>query len=488
MAGTAGSSTRPGGHLAPWARPYIPGVAAFVVLFFWTNRRGGIASNVLEGLYQNLGTTALREEMVSSLRVNHIQPPGLNLFFAVAARTTRPMLFISVFYFIASIGTVILIVRTLLDLGLGGRLAGGSGLLYGLLPSTVLSALYPYNTTFICFFVALLLWAMVSLRSRPLRSGVCWIVGALGIFMVRASFVWLFVILWILVPLFLLRGATPRLLRWCSGIGVLAVLLVQAHYTFTFGIATTSSWSGQNYVRAVVASGAISPEDLIEAAGNDLCLASIAKRPNFFGQVSSLPLSCFRGHDDLDGSLLALQDVKEAGFIQQNSLARLQLSDRWDDLAGRVFRRHPMATLKLMLGRGQAPSSLELLARPAFSTEPYRDNLRIGTPFLSLTRPLEAVFPSASLVAVLWGATRIAKRPRRANDIAVPLPERDVYRVGLCLLAYAIVVGSALEYGENMRFLQEIYPMLVVLGAVSVWRLTRRREAGEAETAARPIP
>jgi len=444
------------------AWPYLPGVVGFALLYLWTNRHGGFRWDTFDGLYQNLGSAALRHEPAASLRLNHIQPPGLNLLYALAVRTTRPMLFLSLCYFLATVATILLIVRTLRDLRIDPRVASMVGLLYGILPSTTLAALYPYNTTLLCLFFALQMWSIVNLRGRPVWFGCWWLVGGLGVFLVRASFVWLFALVWIVVPVYILRRAAPVVLRWLTASAALIVLLVQAHYAFSFGLVTTSSWSGQNFVRALVTSGAVSEPRLRAAAGSDQCLQSIVRDPVFFSRLSTFDVSCFRGHGNLDPNALALQDLKASGDAQLNSLKRLQLSDRWDALAWRLLRKYPTAPIKMLLGTGSTPSSLELLTRPAFSTPPYRGILNLGSPFLGITRPLETVFPGTAIVVVVAGALQ-RRRKRRPSG-----PERDLYRSGVLLLLYAGLVGSLLEYGENMRFLQEVYPVLLLLGTVAV--------------------
>jgi hypothetical protein len=444
--------------------PHVLGSGAFLVLYLWTAFRGNFLWDNAEGLFQSLGKEALTIEPLTSLLNNHIQPPGLNALYAVAYQS--PLGFnatMQAIYFLASLATILLIADSLVRLRVSCGITLTTTLVFALLPTTTLYAFWPYTTTLVAFFIGLALWGLSFCPSRPILGLTFWSLGLLGIFSLRSSFIWPIAIATLLLPIFFLQSKVRKILL-VTAVGIAPILLIQFHYFTQFGLLTTSSWGGQSVVKGLISSGVIGQETLLAAADGDPCLESIATELEFWNDINNLDAACKNSYAGKPSDALVLRkEVKGDGkTIQFNSIDYLNLSQYWNDLAVRILRNNPTAIPQMLLGVGPPPSSLEVSVTPGYLYLPVTPNISSGMPLLSLTRPIGALFPAGALTLIL--ITVIAS----AQPITRKLPNKIVFISSGALIVGNIALTAAVEYGENLRFLVEVYPALALAGAVSV--------------------
>jgi hypothetical protein len=285
----------------------------------------------------------------------------------------------------------------------------------------------------------------------------------LGIFSLRSSFIWPIAIATLLLPIFFLQSKVRKILL-VTAVGIAPILLIQFHYFTQFGLLTTSSWGGQSVVKGLISSGVIGQETLLAAADGDPCLESIATELEFWNDINNLDAACKNSYAGKPSDALVLRkEVKGDGkTIQFNSIDYLNLSQYWNDLAVRILRNNPTAIPQMLLGVGPPPSSLEVSVTPGYLYLPVTPNISSGMPLLSLTRPIGALFPAGALTLIL--ITVIAS----AQPITRKLPNKIFFISSGALIVGNIALTAAVEYGENLRFLVEVYPALALAGAVSV--------------------
>jgi hypothetical protein len=466
-------------HRRLWrpADEYLPGLFAYAALYLWMAVRGSFDSAAAEYLWQSLGRDALERQPLRSLWVNHIQPPGLNAIYVIALQTGHPGGFLQMVWGVAGLGTVVLVVATARAMGVSTRISAAAGLVYALVPTTVLYTMFPYNTTLVAFLLMLSVWATARIIHRQPGGVVTLTVATVGLFLLRPSFVWPFAVAWMFLPVLLRRRELGRRGWMAMSVGALCVLAVQGHYLLEFHLPTTSSWSGQNLVKGLVLSGSVTSVDLVAAAKGDPCLESIAAKPVFFDDLGSFSPRCFGARNDLRGTAIALDRPTKADGVtlQHNDVARLELSAAWNRLALQLVERHPLALLKMAFGGGSSsrihqgnvtPSGLELALRAGHDYPAFTANLQAGAPVLTMLRPLGAVLPAASLAIVAAGVAMLRLRRRWGE------PGVRVYAVGAVLISYSLIVAVFVEWGENVRFLTEAYPVMVCCAAYAVddWR------------------
>lgn len=456
--------------------PYLPGVVAYLALQGWFLARGSFDVAAVDYMWQSLGVRALTDDPWASLWSLHIQPPGLNAWYAAALHLPGgPEWVLRGSLVVLGLLTVVLIVATLREVRVAPVVAGLAGLLYALLPTTVLMTLWPYNTAVLAFFAALLGWGAALLRRRPTVGVTTWVVATLGLFLWRPSYLWVVCVAWLALAVRLVPVARRRRALAIAGAGIVVVLAVQAHYLLSFGLATTSSWSGQNLAKGLVWSGAVTGNDLMRAAAGDYCLESMALDPQFWGSIDQLSPTCFGSRSEMDGRSLALDEaVKADGTYQQNEVRRLELAPQWTRLAARTVAQDPWSVVRMALGDADRSSSIELLLRPGVDNPFLAANIEAGGAVVTLLRPLGAVFPAGALAVIALAALWQVWRRASGRDAA------RVFWVGTAFLGYVIVVAVALEWGENSRYLVEAYPTMTVLAALGAsWLMDGGRDGGE---------
>jgi len=456
------------------ALPYSLSLFVYLFIYGWVALRGSFDYAAVEYLYQSLGSEALTKEPIQSLLTSHIQPIGLNAVYALVLNGPfNSSATLQTVFAIAGALTVFLIVATLRNIGQSQLVAGTAGVLYALLPSTVLYVMWPYNTSMVAFLSALGFFGLSLMRHRPSLGAVIWTTSLIGLFLVRPSFVWIVVLILLIVPIFLIKQWRQASLIAIASFGFLVIVVVQGHHSIQFGTVTTTSWSGQNIVKGLVFSGVVTEADLVEAANEDPCLVSLAIDPEFWGDLSNVDVQCFGSRAGMESEAIALRKETKLDAInfQHNSLKRLELSQAWNELALRVMQQDPLLLPKMFFGVGGGPSSFERMMEPSFIHPILQENLVAGSPVMSIMRPIGVMFPVGSLVLMLLGLLALLQGRFRDEF------SKRIFFVAMAVSAYGLLVASLLEFGENQRFLVEIYPILMISAAMTVGLLLQRNNS-----------
>ena len=475
-----------------------PAVAVLVALWTITLVAWGdyaaYTTQQVDYLWQSLGRAALGDDPVASLLAMHIQPPGLNSWYAVDLWLTPDRHLVLLLSFLAlAVGTAVLIADTLRRVNVPGVLAALAALGYALLPSTVGYALWPYVVTPVAFFALAAVWGVALARQR-LRLGVgLSALAVLGLVVVRPSFAWFILLLWCGgLTLYVIRRhprpllATALLVIWLPAAAGVAI---QAHYWVSFGLPTMTSWSGENVAKALWTSRqlVVTPEARQRAAA-DPCLAAMLTayqedRLNrwddaaFRGlpECAAIPPLPARGTAAWDSPVKA-----ESGEPNMNYGDRLVASREWTELMQIVVREHPQQLLAMAVRNddGFWKSGLGLYLSPSEDYPfifPATDHLPTATWMLRWSWTV-AVAGWVLLIAG-WLQAVFAR-----SSILRSMP---AFWFASALLTYHLVTNVLLEYSENMRYRAEVEPLLMTVGAMSLyafWRLfaarrARRREA-----------
>ena len=440
-------------------------VSAFCFIYLYTLVKGGFEYWWVNDLWQSLGIKALQEFPINSLLNNHIQPPGLNLIFAIALQFPNWKLLLQIFYFVISISTIIFISKSVYIVTNSSLCSRIIGILYATFPTTVLYALFPYNQNLVAFGFSLAIFGLVQLNKQKYSSAMYWNTGIIIIFLIRPTMSsWLAIFL-LLFPLLYKKRESARNFIAMTLISVMFVLSVQSYYIFKFGLFSTSSMTSLNYLDSVVNSNVISENELRKAAGSDVCFSSIAKEiasgkraTVLWGDVlPELDSSCFVDTNRFSSNIYLFEGPKISedtrnAWGQFNTRERLALSKKLIGLDARLVLQNPLASLQMAIGANGNKSTFEYLLSPGYQFFFLANNLWAGAPLNMLTRPLNALFPGAALSLSLL-LTLISFRVRKNFSEII---------ISNFIIFVWVGISTLTTLGENSRHLVEIYPLLIV--------------------------
>lgn len=445
--------------------PILPGVIAYALVYAWVSFRGEFGWEIVDINYQSLGTQALVAEPFKSLLSLHIQPPGLNALYAVVlAFPGNPATSLQAVFFLAGFFTVAFVVLSLLLIGVHKSFALTAGLLMGVVPTTVLYAMWPYGTTLVALFISASLVGIALLSKRPVLGSSIFVLSVVAVFYTRPSLIWVVAVLIVFFPVLVSAGRSRKQLLLVSALGATLILGLQAYHVSAFGSWTTTSWSGQNILKGLLWSGQVTIEDVRNVAGDDPCFRSLTQDLEFWGSVDGIDSSCFTPNQVPFSDALAVQDgYKDEGeSIQLNSLRHLQLAPAMRSLALEVMIAHPLAFPQMILGVGPGQTSLELALLPGYQFAPLNENLVVGTPVLSFTRPLGLFLPIGGLTIMFFvGGAVLMARGRRWSEFAT-------FTAASFFTSYGLLTSVIPEFGENNRFFVEVYPALIVGSVIAL--------------------
>lgn len=466
----------------------IPGVAVFVVLWLIIVFQIDYASATtesIETLWQSLGVNYLSEDPLGSLSVLHIQPWGLNAIYAIDLWITPSShLLLLLLYFLAGIGSIVLLCATLIRLGLPRVWALWSGVLLGLLPGTVLYSFWPYNVTLSAFLGTVVAWGLAVMRTRPALGAFVSALGILGLQFMRATFIWIVVLAWCVFLLVMIYRRVPKgriLVSVLPILGVVAIsLLSQGYYWANYQLPAMSSWSGQNVAKALLTSGAlnvtVNARNEIE---QDPCLSSLlnayeTQTLNVWDPGGLLQLSGCQSIavDEPNGIAAWDQDFRDSGTMNYNSRVALAASGEWTKMMSIIVRNDPLQLVRMALTTETGPrsSGVGLYLDPS-EDYPWVDAERGVLPLGPVTGLLSLVFAPAMLVLILLGVGQ-------AIFVRGSYLRRNVVYWGvLGIVTFHAAASTLAEYAENMRFRAEIDPLLLLLGVMSLYAISRGSRA-----------
>ena len=437
---------------------FIPGWIALAAMYLLVRAGGGrfVHEERLNG-WGYLDLTALQNEFWPSITHLHIQPPLLN---ALAGWTLGDsgVMRLTWIYAIAAFVTVALVVDTLVLAGVRQRWASVVGVGYALLPATVVYAFFPYSPILIALFASAAVWGVARARTHPTVGVSISALGAAGLFTIRASFLWIVVLLWIVALALLLLRSSQRGSRWPGAVVLGAVsafvLLLQSHYVLSFQSWTLSTWSSENLANGLLRLG-LTDEAKAQLAAQDPCYAELVTGA---WQPATAYQSCFGNISSLVSGATVVDQVYKSyppDTLNYNYGLRRAIEPSWGKFVRDGFALEPQAVVRLTLGIETAPGTVELFLGRSDEVYPiFAMEKQAAPPVWVVLGVWSAVFPWLAWAVVLVGAA-VAVFVRSARPAAV------FWWAAALLVMHAIpsVVG---EYGENARFRVEMDSVLLV--------------------------
>lgn len=480
----------------------VPALGIALALWLWTTRLFDLGASLEgPGSWHYLGPHLLTDKLVESLLALHVQPPGLNAIRGIDLILTpgSHLLFTSI-YLVLMLATVWIVVDTLIELGLRPLWAGAVGVVFALLPATVLFAFSANSTLPTMTGCALAVWGVARLRRQPALGAVVSAIGVLVLFTFRSSFTWFFAAVWLVGLAWRLRPSRGITGHWSrmglTGVAGAAVFVIalQAHYAGSFGLVTLSSWTGENVFKALRQSNHlhVTPEAMAAASQLGPCHASLVTNIAEGGDVAWQPVAFYAlpgcaelmpteltGIEALDSpSADGVDDG--AGRGNFNWSGRLQASAVFTDVMRVVVREDPKQLVYMAVAGGPTgprDAGLSIYLAPpedsAFMTgrRPAYPNKTFGGVMSLYFGPVTLFLAAAGVALALSRRDRSRLRPQ------------PVFWFGASLIGYHVAVSTLVEYGENNRFQAEISPVLVVVAALVVWAVVPARSP---QTAPRP--
>ena len=458
----------------------LPGLTLFFFMWLVTYRQ--VAFHLIAerafGWWQSLGRQILEVDGWVAVSHLHIQPPGFSILQLLDLQVTPySHTLLGVSFAGMTMLCLVLIVDTVRAFGTTLAWAGVTGVIFALLPATLAYALWPFSTVPTMLAGALILWGASRLACSRLLGALGIALGGLWGFLNRPTYTWFLIVgifLGVSLWLFLRNRSTRDLWPAVSVllVAAFAVLGVQLHYWNSFGLVSTSSWTGENIVKALTQSGEISIDE--NAAKNfapGSCEANVVEaiRAGAWLVWQPAELSAVPGCDQLaplpETGVLALDSPAKDGqddgawIGNFNWSLRLAHSKVWNDVAIAIVREDPLQVARMaFLG---PTSGFGITMRPAHELEGEFTELVQQGPVHWLLAPLAALIaPLAfALVVIAWP---FAWRFHRANRSLMA-----VFWIGTVLLL-SLTMLSLVEFGENQRFQQEMLPILLVLIVASI--------------------
>jgi hypothetical protein len=460
--------------------PYLPGPVLVVVIYLLTVTTGGrFLFEERFNTMQGLDFASLAADPWGSLMALHAQPPLMNILFALTDAAPDRLGYLEIVLAVAATALVVDCVRR--SGGSRGS-AAVAGLLYALLPGTVLYALFPYTTTVTAFFAMLTVWGISLALRRPGWGVAVSSLAMVGLFLVRASVIWLFVLGWVaLLLIWLFRRTGMRRERVVgligAAVGIMLVVLVQSHYWSAFKAPTLSSWSGENLSNALLRAG-LTDDAKARLSAQNPCFGQLVAA-GAWQPVSTYP-DCVSAFDLYPRGLPVLDlDVKNPPTVGTNFNAgqRVALARQWAAFARAAISDEPSAFVRIVVGNGTVQGSLaQFLGR----SDVYYQTLDIQKatqPWLwNLLGIWSAAFPILAWLVVIVAALRSLLRRRTRNWLPPP------FWFGAALLLAHAVPSVLGDFGENQRFRAELDPVLMavmVIGLMSLVVLRRAPSAAE---------
>ncbi|MFM2438472.1 MAG: hypothetical protein RLZ55_1291, partial [Actinomycetota bacterium] len=262
---------------------YGPATLLYWLLFAWSYTKGLFQDSAVDFLLQSLGGQILANDPVAALASNHIQPPGLNAIFALAiAMPGSTRIALAVLFALIGWATVLLIASALRNLGQSVTVAATASAVFAVLPSTMQTVMFPYTTIVVGLLGALTLWGLSLLGTWPRLGLVTWTAATVALALTRPSFLWVVALAGLAVMVLFAGRGLRRFALAAAAIGAALVFGVQMHYVSEFGQLSMSSWSGQNLVKGLYTSKAITKEQIVASAGSDPCLQELATKLDFW--------------------------------------------------------------------------------------------------------------------------------------------------------------------------------------------------------------
>jgi len=457
--------------------PWIPGALVATALWLWVLARFDFARDAQENidlLWQSLGSGILSADPLGSITVLHIQPPLLNLLFAVdLAVSPQSHLLLLLVNFAAMIASIALLTDSIVRVGAPRWLAGVAGVAYALLPGTIAYSLWVYNVTLTGFLAITAIWGVAVMRSRVFAGSVVSALAVLGLVLTRSTFAFPVLLIWVAALAFFVWRSNSRRVVWALLAVLLAGAAVQVHYLTNFGLVTMSSWGGQNVINAANASGVLTVTDSAAARiAQDPCKdaawsAFREQRLNLWdpGGLLAIP-ECSTVAIPPEREILAWDAQFRPGSEELNLNWRygLAASGVWTDIALDLARGDPLQLVRMAVSP-PAGVSESGVARYLSRSENYRwvSAAADSLPLSRVGQVYSTVFAPVAWLLVLFGWLS------SAFLTAIRRQTTPAFWFASAFLLFHVAASTLLEYAEAMRFRAEVEPVLMFVAAVSLW-------------------
>jgi hypothetical protein len=463
------AASRPGRRLPPRADLLaVVALLAFALALDADLNAHGMffVATPLEHFWQVLDPEWLQQDLWSSLWHLHAQPPGFNLLiglglqgFGKAYQAGFDRLYQGL-----AIAILLLLYAAQRALKIPAWIAALVCLAWSVYPAFIYFQNFLFYPILVQAFLLLaaLLLALAFQRSPAYLAG--FFLALFLLFITRASFNSLYFLL--ALGILLLSQAFPwrQVLRLAAP-GLLLVLLFSLKNWLLFGVPSTSSWLGMNLANVTLS--ALSPAEKERLAAQEaippLVLAGAFNDIQDYPHEVWGPLAqACRGPDAL------CQPYKTNGEPNLNFIGYIPVSQAFLRASLFTIWNYPQRILG-RVGMGWriyfSPATLTIYLNdrsfaPIAPLAQASDRLLCGEIGSLLDAapcyPLQAAYFGMILAAA--GALFLRSR----SGAAVP-GERIVILFLLATLAYAALVGSALDLGENNRFRLETDPLIMLL-------------------------
>lgn len=414
-------------------------------------------------MWQLLDPALLRDRLGESLWYLHAQPPLYNL--ALGLASARPGAIMHALHAAIGLALALALAALARRLGLSERVSALLAVGLAVSPAAVLyENLLAYTSIEPALLVAGALFLHRFLTARRTRDGVACF-ALLGALVLLRS---LFHLAWLALAIMLVAaraGALRRRVLVAAAPALAATSLWYAKNLVLFGSFAASSWFGMNLARVAVQT--IAPADRADLVERGV-LPPIARHAPFqrldaYGDER--PRRAPTGVAALD------QTTRPSGQPNFNNVAYVDVSRGFLEASLAALRARPLAyasgVWRAFAIWARSPSDSWILANNAAKIATY-------------TKVFEGLFYGSFAGGAGWLIVAAAPLAvgralaRRADDLAGSITR--TFLAGTAI--YATLVGNLFDVGENNRFRFTIDPVFLLLAALAVQEIVRRRVGG----------
>jgi hypothetical protein len=459
----------------------------------------GMSGGELASSWQILDLHTLESDPFGSVWYLHTQPPVHNLVVALAIFAPAPIVgTLFVLYVVTLMVTGLLLHALLVRWGLGPLAAGVVAALAMANPNllgTIHIASYEVPVT---MFVVGSLWAAQRFLDEPRLR---WLLVASGALTAGALTRSLLHPMWVLGILVVLVVARPVARRYVAAALAIPLVLIGGwalKNQVVFGQATLSSWSGFNLQRGVVATMDRSDVERAVADGDvsRLALEYPWGTLDDYEDFTDLGQPCRPEHDHAAVDVEEKDRLRGVRIANFNNECYLPLYNQASEDAVALVRRYPG---RYVTTRGPALEMSFRVSHAGYDKPstwmdglyaPLLGKLRTSIPMddwnlpllpggddldvtISLTLPIATAFVlgRGGLAAVrLAGAGWRGRHEWPTGEL--------MWVLVVFTVAFVIVGGDLVEFGENSRFRTTIDPLLVALPLACLVKLVNAKRRG----------
>ena len=471
-------------------------LVSYLTLFFLATRLGFLIAGVrfdarpLDGYWQYLDPTLLRQDLLRSLLYLHSQPPLFNLFLGLVLKLSPFSPAISfhglylLFGLICYLSSFILMLRLSVSRGLAFLLSTA----VVCRPSFLLFEnwlMYDVPVTALLGLAALAFATFSASRSRA--AALCFFTSLAALCATRSLYHLVYFAAVIVLAVALFRDQRQRLLK-AAAAPCLFLILLYAKNLMLFSHPGLSTWVGMNLSR--ITRSALTPSELEELrlAGH---LTAVSALPPF-SPPAQYPQEYF--DNPRYPQVPALADhIKSTGSVNYNQEAYIEISRDYLQDALLILEQRPAAYLhgvakawynyfKPQTQLAHVSLNRERLSLYVTWCEPLLYGRLPWAPrYGDSPKPIYLFTTVGFPLLILYGLVSIFGFPGRYGA-----PDQRTRHIlaFLCLtILYTALVGNSLEVWENQRFRFYTDPFYVAILAVAISRFrTLARQSEEQAT------